>query len=149
MTAIAPPREPVVVQVARGLLGFVAVGHVVVPLVMWAREAVLRNEIAVAHPEFGVGEVARSADVAVGAAVGFHVVLLVLCLVPVWKLGGGKPWVRRLVTVSKLLGLVFSMVSWSASGMFHAVIPVVGVLQVASVVLLWVPAGRKFFAGCR
>lgn len=149
MTAIAPARVPTVVQVSRVLLVIVAVGHVVVPLVMWAREAVLRNEIVAAHPEFGAAEVARSADIAVGSAVVFHAVLLVLCLVPAWKLGGGRPWVRRLVTVSQPLGLVFSVFSWSSSEMFHAVIPVVGVLQIASVVLLWVPAGREFFAGRR
>lgn len=127
----------------------VAVGHVVVPLVMWAREAVLRNEIAAAHPAFGAAEVARSAGIAVGSAVVFHAVLLLLCLLPAGKLGGGRPWARRLVTVSQPLGLVFSVFSWSSSSMFHAVIPVLGALQVASVVLLWVPAGREFFAGSR
>ncbi|MEW2504224.1 hypothetical protein AB0878_27530 [Amycolatopsis sp. NPDC047767] len=131
------------------MLGLVAVSHLVVPLVMRAREGAVRDEVAAAHPEFGVAEVARAADVAVGAAVGFHLVLLLLCVVPAWKLRGGRVWVRRLVTVSQLAGVLFSVFSWSSSGMFHAVIPVLGALQVASVVLLWVPAGREFFAGSR
>ncbi|WP_326565447.1 hypothetical protein VSH64_26735 [Amycolatopsis rhabdoformis] len=142
-------RVPAVVQAVRLLLCVVALSHVVVALVMWAREAALRNEIAAAHPDFGAAEVARSAEIAVASAAVFHAVLVVLCLLPAWRLGAGRSWARRLVTISQPLGLLFSVVSWSSSAMFHAVIPVVGALQIAAVVLLWVPAAREFFARAR
>ena len=139
-------RVPAAVQWARGLLALVALSHLVVPIVMFAREGTLRDEIAAQHPDFGAGEVARSAGIAVTSGAVFPGVLLVVCLLLAWKLGGGRPWTRRLTTVSQLLSVVFSVFSWSSSAMFHAVIPVVGVLQVAAVALLWAnPAARRFF----
>ncbi|MGW4485825.1 hypothetical protein ACWEOE_18530 [Amycolatopsis sp. NPDC004368] len=150
MTTIARSRVPGAVQAVRVLLGVVAVSHAVVPLVMWARESGLRAEIAAAHPEFPAAEVGRSAGIALASAAVFHAVLLVLCLLPVWPLARGRAWARRLVTVSQPLSLVFSVVSWSSSAMFHAVIPVVGAVQVATVVLLWAPVPvRVFFAHAR
>jgi hypothetical protein len=64
----------------------------------------------------------------------------------VWKLPTGRPWTRRLATISQLLSVVFSFVSWSSSPMFHAVIPIVGAAQILVVVLLWAPQrAREFF----
>ena len=143
MVRMTPPP----VRWAQGLLALVAVSHVVVPVVMWARQDELRGGIAAAHPEFGRAEVARSADVAVLSGAVFHVLLLALCVFLVWKLPAARPRIRLLATVSQLLSVVFSVFSWSSSPMFHAVIPVVGALQVLIVVLLWVPGpARAFFA---
>ncbi|UOZ03349.1 hypothetical protein [Amycolatopsis sp. WQ 127309] len=134
------------VQWARALLALVALSHLVVPIVMFAAQSTLRDEIAAQHPDFGPAEVTKSADIAVTSGAVFHGVLLVLCLLLAVKLAGGRPWTRRLTTVSQLLSAVFSVVSWSSSTMFHAVIPVVGALQIAAVVLLWAPpAARRFF----
>jgi hypothetical protein len=147
MTTISTDRRvPVVVQVARLLLVLVALSHLVVPIVMAAGEGALRDLIATQHPAFGSAELARSADIAVVSGAVFHGVLLLVCLLPAAKLAGARPWTRRLTTVSQLLSVVFSVFSWSSSPMFHAVIPVVGVLQVAVVALLWVPGpARRFF----
>ncbi|MEA5365200.1 hypothetical protein VA596_37110 [Amycolatopsis sp., V23-08] len=146
MTTTTTNRVPAPVQWARGLLALVALSHLVVPIVMFAAQSTLRDEIAAQHPDFGPGEVTKSADVAVTSGAAFHGLLLVLCLLLAVKLAGGRPWTRRLTTVSQLLSVVFSVVSWSSSTMFHAVIPVVGALQIAAVVLLWAPpAARRYF----
>ncbi|TDD62495.1 hypothetical protein E1263_03390 [Kribbella antibiotica] len=136
------------VQWARGLLGLVALSHLIVPIVMWAARADLRTTIAEGSPELGPVELGKAVDVAVGSAVVFHVLLLALALWLIVKLPTGLPWVRRLATVSQVLSVVFGFVSWSSSPMFHAVIPVVGLVEVALVVLLWAPrASRAFFRG--
>lgn len=63
------------------------------------------------------------------------------------KLPSGKPWTRRLATVSQLLSVLFAAMSWSSSAMFHAVIPIVTVLQLVVVALLWLPGpAKQFFA---
>lgn len=145
MTTITT-RVPAPVRWVRGLLALVALSHLVVPLVLWAGENTLREQIAAQHPEFGAAEVARSAEIAVASGAVFHGVLLVLCLLLVAKLAGGRPWTRRLTTVSQLLSVVFSVFSWSSSPMFHVVIPVAGAAQLATVALLWFhPAARRFF----
>ena len=46
-----------------------------------------------------------------------------------------------------MLSVVFSVVSWSSSPMFHAVIPIIGLAQILTVALLWAPrSSRTFFA---
>jgi hypothetical protein len=135
------------VRWALALLAVVAVSHVVVPVVMWADQSGLRAQTAAQHPEFGAAEIARSADIAVVSGAVFHGVLLALCALLLWKLPSGRPWTRGLATVTQLLSVVFGVVSWSSSPMFHAVIPVVAAAQVVLVGLLWVPqSAREFFA---
>ncbi|MFI5729913.1 hypothetical protein ACIA49_07285 [Kribbella sp. NPDC051587] len=137
---------PRAVQAARGLLGLVALSHLIVPIVMWANRDELRTTIADRSPEFGAAELDKAVAAAVGAAFVFHVLLLVLSLWLIVKLPTGRPWVRRLTTVSQLLSVVFSFVSWSSSPMFHVVIPIVGLAELVLVVLLWVPSeSRTFF----
>lgn len=139
-------RVPAPVQSARVLLAVVAASHVVVPVVMWARRGTLREEIASKQPGFGPVELARSADIALVSAAVFHGLLLVLCALLVWKLATARPWTRRLTTISQLLAVVFSVVSWSSSPMFHAVIPIIGAVQIVVVALLWAPrSARAFF----
>jgi hypothetical protein len=125
----------------------VAVSHVVVPVVMWARRSALRDQIASKQPGFGPAEVARSADIALVSAAMFHGLLLVLCALLAWKLATARPWTRRLTTISQLLAVVFSIVSWSSSPMFHAVIPIIGAMQIVAVALLWVPRSARGFFG--
>ncbi|AUI59100.1 hypothetical protein [Amycolatopsis sp. BJA-103] len=138
---------PGAVRSSRALLFAVAVSHLVIPLVMWANEAALRAEIAARYPGFGQAEVDRSAAVAIESGAVFHGILLVLCVVPAWKLATGRRWTRRLTTATQLLSVVFSVFSWTSSSMFHAVIPVVVLAQVVLVALLWVPRpARDFFA---
>ncbi len=138
---------PGAVRSSRALLFAVAVSHLVIPLVMWANEAALRVEIAARYPGFGQAEVDRSAAVAIESGAVFHGILLVLCVVPAWKLATGRRWTRRLTTATQLLSVVFSVFSWTSSSMFHAVIPVVVLAQVVLVALLWVPRpARDFFA---
>ncbi len=138
---------PGAVRSSRALLLAVAVSHLVIPLVMWANEAALRAEIAARYPGFGQAEVDRSAVVAIESGAVFHGILLVLCVVPAWKLATGRRWTRRLTTATQLLSVVFSVFSWTSSSMFHAVIPVVVLAQVVLVALLWVPrTARDFFA---
>jgi hypothetical protein len=141
---------PQAVQAARALLGLIALTHLVIAAVMSARQDSLRAQIAAGHPEFDAAEVARSAHVAVVSGAVFHGLLLVLCVFLGVKLAGGRPWTRRLATVSQLLSVVFGVVSWSSSPMFHAVVPVVAVAQLAVVALLWAPvATRSFFTAAR
>jgi hypothetical protein len=138
---------PKPVQSARALLALVGLGHLVIPVVMGAHRDAVRDRIAAQHPGFGAAEVARSADVAVVSGAVFHGVLLVLCVLLAVKLASGKPWTRRLTTVSQLLSVAFGFFSWSSSPMFHAVIPVAAVAQLAVVVLVWAPrSSRDFFA---
>lgn len=140
-------RIPASVQLVRALLAVVAASHLVIPIVMWAKEGVLRDQIASQHPEFGSAEISRSADIAVVSGAAFHGVLLVLCLFLAWKLVTGRPWTRRLTTISQVLSLAFSAFSWSSSPMFHAVIPIIGAVQVLMIALLWLPRpAREFFA---
>lgn len=146
--AVLGQRVPASVQTARVLLALVGLSHLVVPVVMWAARDTLRAQIAVEHPDFDPTQLTRSADVAVASGAAFHGVLLILCALLVWKLPTGRPWTRRLTTVSQLLSVAFSVVSWSSSPMFHAVVPVVGAVQVLVVVLLWAPQrAREFFRG--
>lgn len=137
---------PAPVRSAQVLLALVALTHLAVPLVMWADQGPLREQIAAQHPDLGAAEVIRSAELAVNFAVAFHAVLLALCAVLAWKLGTARPWTRRLTTVSQLLSILFSAFSWASSPMFHAVIPVIGAVQLIIVALLWFPApAREFF----
>jgi hypothetical protein len=137
---------PTPVRYALALVAVVAASHLVVPVVMLADQSDLRAQIAAQHPEFGAAAVARSVDVAVIAGVVFHVLLLAICALLLWKLPAGRPWTRRLATISQLLSVLFSAVSWSSSPMFHAVIPVIGLAQILLVVLLWGPrSAREFF----
>jgi hypothetical protein len=139
-------RIPASVQSARVLLAAVAVTHVVVPVVLAVNQSSLRDQIASQHPDFTAAEIAKSTGIAVVSGAVFHGVLLALCVLLVWKLATARPWTRRLTTVSQLLSVVFSFVSWSSSPMFHIVIPVVGAAQILIVVLLWAPrTARKFF----
>jgi hypothetical protein len=141
---------PKTVQAARVLLVLIALAHLVIPAVMGARQDSLRDQIAASHPEFGAAEVARSAHLAVVSGAVFHGLLLVLCVLLAVKLATGRPWTRRLATVSQLLSVVFGVVSWSSSPMFHAVVPAVATAQLAVVVLLWAPAtARHFFTAAR
>ncbi|MER6515016.1 hypothetical protein ABT158_49995 [Nonomuraea sp. NPDC001636] len=140
-------RTPTSVQAARVLLTAVAISHVVVPVLMSVNQSALRNQIATQHPDFGAGEVARSAVIAVTSGAVFHGIYLALCALLVWKLATARPWTRRLATVSQLLSVVFSVVSWSSSPMFHTVIPVICAAQILTVALLWFPStAREFFA---
>ncbi|MFD1046613.1 hypothetical protein ACFQ1S_14140 [Kibdelosporangium lantanae] len=85
-------------------------------------------------------------SVAVISGAVFHGILLALCALLIWKLTTARPWTRRLTTVSQLLSVVFSVVSWSSSPMFHAVIPIIGAAQIVTVALLWFPrTARDFF----
>jgi len=140
---VVPPNRPKPVQAARVLLALVGLSHLLVPVVMAVREDALRDQIAAQHPDFGTAAVARSADVAVLSGAVFHGVLFVLCVLLAVKLATDRPWTRRLTTVSQLLSVVFGFVSWSSSPMFHAVIPVAAALQVAVVVLLWLPRSSR------
>ncbi|WP_037311953.1 hypothetical protein [Amycolatopsis orientalis] len=147
MPTITGTPVPGAIRLSRALLIAVAVSHLVVPLVLWANENALRAQIAARYPGFGQAEVERSAAVAIESGAVFHGILLVLCVVPAWKLATGRRWTRRLTTATQLLSLVFSVFSWTSSPMFHAVILVVGLAQVVLVPLLWVPRpARDFFA---
>lgn len=140
-------RVPALVQSARVLLAAVALSHLVVPVVIGINQSALRDQIAAQRPDFSADEVARSATIAVASGAVFHGVLLMLCALLVWKLATARPWTRRLTTVSQLLSVVFSVVSWSSSPMFHAVIPIIGTAQILIVALLWTPRTvREFFA---
>ncbi len=147
MTGVAQASVPGAVRWSRALLIAVAVGHLVIPLVMWANESAMREQIASLYPSFTPAEVVRSAEVAVESGAVFHGILVVLCVVPAWKLATGRRWTRRLSTATQLLSVVFGVFSWTSSPMFHAVIPVVALVEIAVVVLLWVPRpAREFFA---
>ncbi|WP_181772828.1 hypothetical protein [Amycolatopsis pittospori] len=147
MTTVERASVPGAVRLSRALLIAVAVSHLVIPLVMWAYKNTLREQIAAGYPSFTESEVVRSAEVAVQSGAVFHGILLVLCVVPAWKLATGRPWTRRLTTATQLLSVVFGVFSWSSSPMFHAVIPVVAIAQIAVVALLWVPRqAREFFS---
>ncbi|MFI5610615.1 hypothetical protein [Amycolatopsis sp. NPDC051903] len=149
MTRVVEPRTvaPAPVRPAQALLVLVGLSHLVVPVVMWAARSTLRDEIAAGHPSFAAAEIDKSAAAALLAATVFHGVLLVLCAVLVWLLASGRPWTRRLTTVSQLLSVGFGAVSWTSSPMFHAVVPVVAAVQLLVVALLWAPwSARVFFA---
>ncbi|MFC9691992.1 hypothetical protein ACFTSF_25805 [Kribbella sp. NPDC056951] len=119
---------------ARLLLLVIALAHLVIPVVMFARSSTLRAEVAAQHPDFTPSELDASVRVALTSASVFHLVLAVLCVVLAWKLE--RRWASRLTVVSQALSIVFSVVSWSTSGMFHAVIPVVIALQLAVIALV-------------
>lgn len=144
-TTQARTGTPAPVQLARALLAAVALSHLIVPFVMWAEEATLRDQIASQRPEFGAAEIAQSADIAVLSGAVFHGILLIVCGILAWKLATARRWTRRLATVSQLLSVVFSVFSWSSSPMFHAVIPIVGAVQILVVVLLWAPRPARVF----
>ncbi|QKV73932.1 hypothetical protein [Amycolatopsis sp. Hca4] len=140
-------RIPGAVQSARVLLAAIAISHLVTAVVLGIDRSALRDQIASQHPELAATEVARSATVAVTAGAVFHGILLAVCLLTAWKLATARSWTRRLATVSQVLSVVFSVVSWSSSPMFHAVIPAVGAAQLLVVALLWTPSSaREFFA---
>jgi hypothetical protein len=139
----SPPRS---VQAARALLAVVAAGHLVIPVVMWLRQDSLRDEIARQQPQLGAAALDDSVRVALASATAFHAALLGLSAFLIWKLATGRPWTRRLTTISQALAVIFSVVSWSTSTMFHAVIPVLDILQVVIIVLVWTPSARGFFA---
>jgi hypothetical protein len=133
------------VQTARVLLAVTAAAHLVIPVVMWARQDSLRAEIARQHADFSTTTLDNSVHAALLAATIFHGLLVLLNAFLIWKLATGKPWTRRLTTISQALSVIFSVVSWSTSTMFHAVIPVIDILQLITIVLLWTTSSRAFF----
>ncbi|MGC4941133.1 hypothetical protein [Kribbella sp. DT2] len=137
------------VQLSRALLAVTAASHLVIPIVLWARQDSLRAEIVAQHPDFGPATVDDSVRVALTSATVFHSLLLLLCAFLVLKLATGKPWTRRLATVSQALSILFSLVSWSTSPLFHAVVPVLGVVQLITIALLWTGSARGFFHPAR
>ncbi|WP_037361621.1 hypothetical protein [Amycolatopsis orientalis] len=129
------------------LLAVVAVSHLAVAVLMWLNRDALRTQIVSQHPDFAASEVDRSVEIAVVSGAVFHGVLLVLCALLVGKLTTARRWTRRLATVSQLLSVVFSAVSWSSSPLFHVSIPIIGAAQLLLVALLWIPrSAREFFA---
>lgn len=138
---------PAPVQWARAMLAAVAISHLAIPVLMAVNQDALRDEIASQHPDFDAADLSQSTDIAVTSGAVFHGLLFVLCALLVWKLPTARPWTRRLTTISQLLSVVFSAVSWSTSPMFHAVIPIIGAAQILIVALLWKPqTAREFFA---
>lgn len=138
---------PAPVQVARALLGAVAVAHLVVPIALWSRQDSLRQQIAAQHPEFATTRVSSTVHVTVISAAVFHGVFLLVCVLLARKLKTGRRWTRTLTTVSQALSIAFSFFSWSSSPMFHAVIPIMDAAQVVLICLLWVPRpARRFFS---
>jgi hypothetical protein len=133
------------IQTARVLLAITAAAHLVIPVVMWARQDSLRAEIARQHTDFSPTTLDNSVHAALLAATIFHGLLLLLNAFLIWKLATGKPWTRRLTTISQAPSIIFSLVSWSTSTMFHAVIPVTDVLQLITIVLVWTASARAFF----
>lgn len=128
------PAVPRPVQVARGLLTVVALGHVVIPVAIGFGSG------------FGFGGTARS-DGAVAGAAAIHVPLLALTLFLASRLASGRPWTRRMTTVSQLLSLAFGVVLWSSPTTCAPLVPVLGAVQLAIVALLWRgPTARRFFA---
>lgn len=145
--AITGTRVPAPVQLARELLVLVAVSHLVVPVVMWTDQGTLRSQIERSHSGFSATETATTVHSALIAAGVFHGILLLVCLLLAWKLPAARPWTRRLTTITQLLSVLFSVVSWSSSPMFHQVIPVIDVAEVVIAALLWGPrTARAFFA---
>jgi hypothetical protein len=138
---------PAAVQLARSVLALVAISHVTIPIVMWLRRDDLAAEISSANPGFGPAELDTAVNIALRSAALFHAVLLVFTVLLVVKLVTGRPWVRRLTTISQALAVLFSAVSWSSSTMFHAVIPPLDILQLLAIGLLWVPQRSRAFFG--
>jgi hypothetical protein len=103
---------------------------------MLVRSDALRAEVATQNPGFPASEVDASVRVALTSATVFHLLLAVLCVVLASKLDGTRRWASRLTVVSQAVSIVFGLVSWSTSTMFHAVIPVVVLLQLAVIVLV-------------
>lgn len=147
--AITGARVPAPVQLARGLLVLVAVSHLVVPVVMWTDQGTLESQIESGHSGFTATETATTVHSTLIAASAFHGMLLLLCLLLAWKLPGTRPWTRRLTTITQLLSVLFSAVSWSSSPMFHQAIPVIGVAEVVIVALLWGPRPARAFFSAR
>ncbi|WP_433201379.1 hypothetical protein ACQP00_30435 [Dactylosporangium sp. CS-047395] len=135
------------VQCGRALLALIAASHVVVPVVMLADPDPTRRQVIADHPQFDAATVTASVDAALVAAAVFHGLLFALAALLIWRLPTGRPWTRRLATVSQLLSVAFGVVSWSSSPQFHAVIPIVSAAEAAVVLLLWLPrSSRAFFA---
>lgn len=140
-------RIPAPVRLARGLLVLVAVSHLAVPVVMWTDQGALSSKVAGAHPGFSAAEVATTVHSTLIVASAFHGIFLLLCLLLAWKLPTARPWTRRLTTITQLLSVLFSAVSWSSSPMFHPVIPFIDAAEVVIVALLWGPRpARAFFS---
>lgn len=107
----------------------------------------LAFEIAVMHPEFNAATTGAAVTIALRAASIFHGVLLALSVGLAIALEKPREWLRRLATVSQLIAILFSVVSWRSSAMFHGIIPLVDAAQIGIVLLLWIPrSARSFFA---
>lgn len=139
-------RVPRSVQLARALLVVVAISHLVIPVVMIVDRSALGDQITRQHPEFSAGIVTKAVDIALTSAVVFHGLVLILCIFLIWKLTSARSWIRRLTTLSQLLAVVFSVVSWSSSTMFHPVVLVLDAIQLVVVILLWTRPSQAFFA---
>lgn len=138
------PAVPVPVNSARVLLAVVAAAHAVIPVVMWLKQDSLRDQITHTHPELGVEQVDRSVTTTLASGIGFHSFLVLLCGYLAYALASGKPRTHRIAIISQALGIIFSVVSWSSSPMFHAVIPLLDAVQAAVIVLLLTRTARSF-----
>lgn len=140
---------PTSVGCIQALLAVIALIHCAIPLVMNVRRAELSAEIAYRNPWFDIDTVNESAAIAVRSASIFHALAVVVCLVGVWSLRSRRRWAGRFLLVSQAMSIAFSVVSWSSSAMFHALIPVLDLAALAVVVLAWSTSARHFYRNGR
>ncbi|MCZ4517179.1 hypothetical protein O4220_01530 [Rhodococcus ruber] len=140
---------PTSVRTIHTLLILIALAHSAIPFVMNARRAELSAEIATKNPTFDINTVNESVAIAVRSASVFHTVAVVVCLVGMWSLRSRRRWAGRFLLVSQAMSIAFSVISWSSSAMFHALIPVLDLAALAVVVLAWSTSARHFYRNGR
>lgn len=132
MTGSPRPRSPAPVKVASKAASPGAGSTVAPPQVQAAQ--ILLGLVAAGH----------LCVVADGTAI--HAPLAVLSAFLAYELGTGRPWARRMTTLSQILSLTFGIVLWSSQGTHHAFVVLAGVAQALIVGMLWLPsASRGFF----
>ena len=110
----------------------VAASHLALTVIMWLLRGDIRTQIAQQHPRFSPAELDDAASIATTSGVAFHLVLAVVYAFLAARLPRGF----GLAIAAQVAGIVFSLVSWRSSPTFHPVIPILDVVQLATIVML-------------
>ena len=119
---VVPPRA---VQIARGLLVFVAMYHLAFPLL-----ELFQTHLAGAKLIQGVTQ---------------NSFLLIVTTVLIWKLPSGHRWALRPATFSQVLTIITGAILWPTASDLIVIVLIADALSVMIIILLWVPSSARTF----
>jgi hypothetical protein len=128
-------------------LAVLVILHLIVPLIMMLERDTIAEGIRQANRALTPDAVDLALKITLLASALFHLLFVGLYIWFGLKLQPGRRWARIALTATLIIAVFTSVVSFKSSPLFRAIIPISDLLQLALVVLLWLPRTmRDFFA---